>query len=96
MNRYLEIVSAPCPAGAPTLPLLHKTIEQPAPRGSLMTHFSVGDRVSIRFGKQQGQSGTIIKSQAADAYIVKIEDGSVLFFSGKGLEKRAAGNQEVR
>jgi ribosomal protein L24 len=60
-----------------------------------MTHFSVGDQVVIRFGKQQGQKATILKSQPADAYIVKIEDGSVLFFSGKGLEKRAEGIQAV-
>jgi hypothetical protein len=53
-----------------------------------MTHFSVGDQVNIRFGKQQGQRATILKSHPADTYIVKIEDGSVLFFSGKGLEKR--------
>jgi hypothetical protein len=58
-----------------------------------MTHFSVGDHVIIRFGKQQGQKAIIIKSQPADAYIVKIEDGSVLFFSGKGLEKGAEGIQ---
>ncbi len=56
-----------------------------------MSNFSVGDQVIIRFGKQQGQRATILKSQPADAYIVKIEDGSVLFFSGKGLEKQEEG-----
>ena len=56
-----------------------------------MSNFSVGDQVIIRFGKQQGQKATILKSQPADAYIVKIEDGSVLFFSGKGLEKQEEG-----
>jgi hypothetical protein len=28
-----------------------------------------------------------MKSQPGDAYKVKAEDGSILFFSGKGLEK---------
>lgn len=50
-----------------------------------MTRFSVGDRVVIRFGKQQGLKGTIIKSQTGDVYEVRVEDGSVLFFTGKGL-----------
>jgi len=45
----------------------------------------VGDAVIIRFGKQQGQKATVLKSQPGDAYTVKLEDGSVLFFSGKGL-----------
>jgi hypothetical protein len=52
-----------------------------------MTGFSVGDQVIIRYGRQQGQKGKIIKSQRADVYEVRIEDGSVLFFSGKGLDK---------
>jgi hypothetical protein len=69
--------------------------EQPALGGSLMIRFSVGDQAIIRFGKQQGQKATILKSQPADAYLVKIEDGSVLFFSGKGLEKRVEGVQAV-
>jgi ribosomal protein L24 len=58
-----------------------------------MTHFSAGDQVIIRFGKQQGQRATILKSQPADTYLVKIEGGSVLFFSGKGMEKRVEGIQ---
>ena len=52
-----------------------------------MARFSVGDRVIIRYGRQQGQKGKIIKSQQADVYEVRVEDGSVLFFSGKGLDK---------
>jgi redox-sensitive bicupin YhaK (pirin superfamily) len=51
------------------------------------THFSVGDQVIIRYGRHQGQKGKIIKSQQADVYEVRVEDGSVLFFSGKGLDK---------
>ena len=52
-----------------------------------MTHLSVGDQVVIRFGKQQGLKGKIIGSQPADAYKVKVEDGSVRYYSGKGLTK---------
>ena len=53
-----------------------------------MPRFSVGEQVVVRFGRQQGQKATILKNQRADVYRVKIEDGSVLFFSGKGLEKQ--------
>ena len=56
-----------------------------------MTHFSVGDQVVIRFGKQQGQKATIIKTPQADVYKVKVEDGYILYFSGKGLERRDEG-----
>lgn len=52
-----------------------------------MEHFSVGDPVIIRYGKQQGLRGTIIRNLAADVFRVKLEDGSVMFFCGKGLEK---------
>lgn len=52
-----------------------------------MDRFAVGNQVVIRYGKQQGQKGTILRNQEADVYRVKIEDGSILFFSGKGLEK---------
>jgi hypothetical protein len=55
-----------------------------------MTHFSVGEQVVIRYGKQQGQKGKIIRTQLADVYEVKVLDGSILFFSSKGLEKEAA------
>jgi ribosomal protein L24 len=54
-----------------------------------MTRFSVGDQVLIRYGSHQGQKGKIIKSQQADVYEVRVEDGTVLFFSGKGLDKEA-------
>lgn len=50
-----------------------------------MTHFSVGDHVTIRYGKHQGKKATIMTSQPADSYKVKVEDGFVLFFSSKGL-----------
>ncbi len=52
-----------------------------------MTRFSVGERVIIRYGKQQGQLATILKIQPANVYTVKVEDGSVLCFSDKGLEQ---------
>jgi ribosomal protein L24 len=52
-----------------------------------MTHFSVGDPVVIRFGKQQGQKAIVIKNPTADVYKVKVEDGSIRYYSGKGLEK---------
>ena len=60
-----------------------------------MTRFSVGDQVIIRFGTQQGQRAKIIKSQLADVYEVKVEDGAVLFFSGKGLEREMKGVSPV-
>jgi hypothetical protein len=60
-----------------------------------MTSFSVGEQVVIRFGRQQGQKATIIKSQAPEVYLVKVQDGSVLFFSGKGLERKREGVQEA-
>jgi hypothetical protein len=52
-----------------------------------MTRFSVGQEVVIRFGRHQGKKATIIKSQPADVYEVRVEEGFVLFFSGKGLEE---------
>jgi len=60
-----------------------------------MTHFSVGERVIIRFGGQQGRKATIIKSGRPDAYLVRVEDGTVRFYSGKGLEKVNDGVQPV-
>ena len=51
-----------------------------------MTSFVVGDQVIVRYGTHQGQRGEIIKTQQADVYQVKIEDGFILFFSAKGLE----------
>jgi hypothetical protein len=64
-------------------------------RETLMTHFSVGDQVVIRYGRQQGQKGKIIRTQLADVYEVKVLDGSILFFSSKGLDKEGA-TQAVR
>jgi glutamine amidotransferase-like uncharacterized protein len=54
---------------------------------SFMTRFSEGEQVIIRYGKHQGQKAKIIKSQVGDGYRVKAEDGTVLFFTSKGLEK---------
>jgi len=55
-------------------------------REIVMTSFVVGDQVIVRYGTHQGQRGEIIKTQQADVYQVKIEDGFILFFSAKGLE----------
>lgn len=56
-----------------------------------MTRFSVGDHVTIRYGKHQGKKATIMTSHPADSYKVKIEDGFVLFFSSKGLVRESVG-----
>jgi len=60
-----------------------------------MTYFVVGEHVIIRYGLQQGQKAMIIKSRRPDAYMVKVEDGSVRFYSSKGLEKEDEGVQKV-
>jgi hypothetical protein len=52
-----------------------------------MTRFVVGDRVIIRYGKHQGQKASIVKSHEAHVYLVKAEDGFLLYYSGKGLER---------
>jgi hypothetical protein len=53
-----------------------------------MERFSEGDTVIIRYGNQQGQGGVIVKNQDADVYRVRLDDGSVLFFCGKGMERK--------
>ena len=64
---------------------------QVAGRRVLWAGFSVGERVIIRYGMQQGQKATIIaSSRPGDAYRVRAEDGTVHFFSSKGLEKETA------
>ncbi len=60
-----------------------------------MTRFSVGEQVNIRYGRHQGQTATIMKSSQADVFKVKAEDGTVLFFSGKGLQKQEEAGQEA-
>ena len=55
-----------------------------------MTHFSIGDRVIIRYGKHQGQKANIIKCPETHVYKVKAEDGFILYYSGKGLAKEGA------
>jgi ribosomal protein L24 len=52
-----------------------------------MVRFVVEDQVVVRYGKHRGQKGTIIKTPEPDVYKVKVEDGMILFFSAKGLEK---------
>jgi hypothetical protein len=59
-----------------------------------MTHFAVGEQVLIRYGKHQGLKAKVIESQPADVYKVKISDGSILFFTSKGLAKEKAQAQE--
>jgi hypothetical protein len=53
-----------------------------------MTHYCAGDQVVIRFGKRQGQLATIIAGQQANAYKVKAEDGWIVYYSEKGLERK--------
>lgn len=57
------------------------------PGKTLMTRFSVGDRVIIRYGKHQGQKATILQRPETHVYKVKAEDGFILYYSGKGLEQ---------
>jgi hypothetical protein len=59
-----------------------------------MPHFSVGEQVLIRYGRHQGQKATIMKRQPTEAYKVKVEDGTVLFYSNKGLKKENEGVQK--
>jgi len=61
-----------------------------------MIRFCVGEQVLIRYGRHQGQKAKIIESQAAHVYKVKIEDGPILFYSGKGLEMAKEGVQKKR
>jgi hypothetical protein len=56
-----------------------------------VTLFSKGDPVIIRFGRRQGQKGMIIESRTAHVYTVRLEDGRILFFSGKGLARENEG-----
>jgi hypothetical protein len=55
-----------------------------------MQQFVVGDRVIIRYGKRAGAKATIIRVQLDQAYQVRSEDGTVLFFTGAGLEGESA------
>ena len=55
-----------------------------------MENFAVGEKVVVLYGKHQGRSATVMKSQPGDAYKVKVEDGTVLFFSRKGLKKECS------
>ena len=52
-----------------------------------MDGFRVGEQVLIRWGTRQGKRATIVKCQPANVYTVRVEDGAVLIFTGKGLEK---------
>jgi hypothetical protein len=52
-----------------------------------MTRFAVGEQVVIRYGRQQGHKAIILPSRWPDAYKVRVEDGSIRFYSGKGLQQ---------
>ncbi len=54
-----------------------------------MTAFSIGDHVIIRYGLQQGRKATIVKCRHPNTYLVRVEDGTVRFYSGKGLASAA-------
>jgi ribosomal protein L24 len=64
-------------------------------REILMTRFSVGEQVIVRYGRQQGQQGAVLKIQPANVYTVKVKDGPILCFSEKGLEQEKERVQEV-
>jgi hypothetical protein len=51
--------------------------------------FTAQEQVIIRYGSRQGQQATVIRTRQADVYEVRVEDGSILFYSGKGLAKGA-------
>ena len=56
-------------------------------RETFMTRFLVGEKVIIRWGTREGKKAKIVRSLPSDGYEVKAEDGSIAFFSGKGLER---------
>jgi ribosomal protein L24 len=53
-----------------------------------MLRFAAGKQVTIRYGKRQGQEGTVLKVRSKDVYLVRMGDGTVLYFSEKGLEEK--------
>ena len=62
-----------------------------------MVRFSNGDQVILRFGRRQDQQGTIIESRPGNLYKVQAADGSVHFFTDKGLARgREAAERDVR
>ena len=60
-----------------------------------MTHFSVEEQVIIRWGRQLGQKAKILNCLVGDEYKVKIEDGSIGYFIGKGLKKEKERIQQL-
>jgi hypothetical protein len=67
--------------------ILHGDRHHAPQQETFMDSFSVGEKVIVRWGTQQGKKAKILKCQPANVYTVKLDDGSVLIFSGKGLEK---------
>ena len=55
-----------------------------------MVRFAVGEQVTIRFGKHQGQKAKVLRIEPANVYVVKAEDGYILFYSDKGLEGQSS------
>src|SRR5437764_1150407 len=84
-------INGPAKSGHPSQPPgwegCHHPERQTIHTGDFMIRYAVGDQVVILYGKHQSQKGRIIRTQEADVYEVRIEDGFILFFSGKGLEK---------
>jgi hypothetical protein len=79
-----------------TSPFERLTHQEALPGELFMTpRFAVGEQVIILYGKRQGQKAKIIKSQLADTYTVKAEDGFIRFYSGKGLGREKAAGQQV-
>ncbi len=60
-----------------------------------MTSFSVGEQVIILYGRHERQKAVIMKTLVPDAYKVRAEDGTILFFSSKGLEKEKEVAQRI-
>lgn len=60
-----------------------------------MIRFLAGERVVIRYGGKQGKKATIMTSQPGDGYKVKVEDGAILYYSSKGLEKEKTEVRQV-
>jgi hypothetical protein len=58
-------------------------------REVVMVHFSAGDQVIIRFGRRQDQQGTIVECRPGHVYKVRAKDGSVHYFTDKGLARAA-------
>ncbi len=50
-----------------------------------MTRLALGEQVVIRYGRQQGMKAVVLKCLMTDGYKLRVEDGSIRYYSGKGL-----------